>query len=146
MAKLVSLSTVSLTINNPNYEQIVIGGGGKMVGSVKMSRTNDAFSMEGSPDGGYAVGYSKNRLGSFSIQLSQASSIVARLTRFINWCEANPNLAESTITVTDTLGNIQGFGSGVFPNKIPDNEVGDSLGSRTFDFMAGNIVFEEGND
>lgn len=146
MAKIVSLSTVSLTINNPNYEQIVVGGNGHLVGQVTMSRGNAAFTMQGSPDGGYVVGYTKNRTGSFNIQISQSSSLIARLTKFINWCEANPNLAESTITVTDLLGNIQGYGSGVFPDKIPDNTVSESVGSRTFNFLAGVVTFEEGDE
>lgn len=146
MAKLVSLSTVSVTISNPNYEQIVIGGNGNLVGSVAMSRGKAAFSVEGSPDGGYAASYTKDRTGSVTVSLSQASGIVSRLRKFINWCESNPNLAESTISIIDSLGNIQGFASGVFPDKIPDNTVSDSIQSRTFTFQAGEIQFEEGNE
>lgn len=144
--KLVSLSTVSVTINNPEYEQIVIGGNGNLVGSVTMSRNTGAFSVSGSPDGGYVASFTKDRTGSFSISLSQSSSMIARLVRFINWCEAHPELAESTISVTDLLGNIVGYGSGVFPSKIPDNSVTDTAGSRTFEFMAGVVTFEEGNE
>lgn len=143
MAKLVSLTTVALTISNPNYEQIVIGGNGNLVGSVTMSRDKSAFSVQGSPDGGYVAGYSKDRTGSFSISISQSSSLISRLRKFITWCEANPNLAESTISVTDSLGNMQGYGEGVFPDKIPDNTVGESPSSRTFNFFAGKIDFEE---
>lgn len=146
MAKLFSLSTVTVTISNPNYEQIVIGGNASMVGNISMSRSKAAFSMVGSPDGGWAAGYQKDRTGEVSVSISQSSSLIARLTRFFNWCEANPNLAESTISVADSLGNIQGFASGVFPDKIPDNSVGESVSTRTFSFMAGNITFEEGND
>lgn len=145
MAKIVSLSTVTVTINNPSYEQIVIGGNGRLVGNVSMSRSKAAFSVQGSPDGGYVAGYSKDRTGSFSIQISQSSSLINRLTKFMNWCEANPNLAESSITVMDSLGNIQGYGSGVFPDKIPENSIGDSVSTRTFNFIAGNITFEDGD-
>lgn len=146
MSKLVSLSTVSVTISNPNYEQIVIGGNGQLVGSVGMERGVSAFSIEGAPDGGYVASYTKNRTGSFSINISQSSSLINRLTKFILWCEANPNLAESSITVNDLLGNIQGYGSGVFPDKIPDNTVGSSAGARTFKFNAGVVTFEEGSE
>lgn len=146
MSKLVSLSTVQVIITNPNYEQITIGGNGSMVGSVSMSRSNAAFGVTGYADGSYAASYTKNRTGSVSIQLSQASSLVARLTKFVNWCEANYNLAESTITVLDSMGNIQGYASGVYPDKLPDNTVGESVQNRTFEFSAGVISFEEGGE
>lgn len=142
--KLVSLSTVSVTISNPNYEQIVIGGNGQLVGQIAMSRGVSAFSMSGSPDGGYVSYYTKDRTGSFDIQISQSSPLIARLTKFILWCEANPNLAESTISVTDLLGNIQGYGQGVFPDKLPDNTIATSAGSRSFKFNAGVVTFEGG--
>lgn len=145
MAKLVSLSTVSVIISNPNnYEQIVIGGNGQLVGQVSMSRGNGAFSVSGSPDGGYFASYSKDRSGSFEIQISQSSSLINRLTKFILWCEANPNLAESTISVIDSLGNIQGYGEGVFPDVIPSNTITSSAGNRTFKFNAGIVTFEGG--
>lgn len=146
MAKLFSLATVSVIITNPNYEQIIVGGNSNMVGSVRMARSVAAFSMQGYADGGYVAGFSKNRTGEFDITISQSSSMVARLTKFINWCEANPNLAESTITVMDSLGNIAGYGSGVFPDKLPDNTVGESVSNRTFSFMAGVITFEEDDE
>lgn len=146
MPKLVSLSTVSVTINNPNYEQIVIGGNGQLVGNISMSRNNGAFSMQGSPDGGYVASYTRNRTGSVSIQISQSSSLIGRLRKFINWCEANPNLAESSITVMDSLGNIQGYATGVLPDKIPDNSVSETATNRTFSFLAGEIDFEEGDE
>lgn len=148
MVKVVSLSTVSVTISNPHYEQIVVGGAGgatgQLVGQVSMSRDRDAFSVEGAPDGGYFATFSKNRVGSFDIQVSQSSELIGRLERFINWCEANPNLAESTISVTDMLGNMQGYGKGVFPNRIPNNTIGERASSRTFSFVAGEVVFEGG--
>lgn len=145
MAKLVSLTTVSVVISNPNYEQIVVGGNGQLVGSVGMQRSKGAFSMQGSADGGYAASYSKDKTGSVTISISQASSLIGRLTKFVNWCEANPNLAESSISITDSLGNIVGYAVGVLPDKIPDNQVGDSVGSRTFNFLAGKVEFEEGD-
>lgn len=144
MAKLVSLSTVSVIIDNPDYEQIVIGGNGDLVGQVSMSRGNAAFSVNGSPDGGYVASFTKNRSGSFEIQLSQSSSLINRLTKFFIWCEANPNLAESTISVIDLLGNIQGYGEGVFPDVIPSNTITSSAGTRTFKFNAGIVTFEGG--
>ena len=144
MAKIVSLATVSVTISNPHYEQIVIGGTGQLVGQVSMSRGMGAFSVSGAPDGGYVASYTKDRTGSFSIQISQASALINRLTKFILWCEANPNLAESSISVTDLLGNMQGYGQGVFPSKIPDNMVTGSVSSRTFNFVAGVVTFEGG--
>ena len=146
MAKIVSLSTVTVTITNPYYEQIVIGGGGKLVGQVSMRRNNSSFSVVGSPDGGYAGSFSKNRTGEVSIQLSQASSLISRLTKFIIWCEQNPRLAESSISVDDQLGNIVGTGNGVFPAAIPDNTVGESATSRTFTFMAGEVIFDGGDE
>lgn len=146
MAKLVSLTTASVVINNPNYEQIIIGGNGQLVGEISMSRAKAAFSVEGSPDGGYVASFVKDHSGTVEISISQSSSLIGRLRKFINWCESNPNLAESTITVLDTLGNMQGYAEGVFPDKIPDNRLGESATNRTYTFNAGKIEFEEGNE
>lgn len=143
MTKIVSLSTVSLTIANPNYEQIVVGGTGQLVGSVSMRRNNAAFSVAGAPDGGYVASFTRDKTGSVDIRISQSSSLISRLTRFILWCEANPELAESTISIIDQLGNMQGYASGVFPSKIPDNEVSGNATDRTFTFNAGVLDFEE---
>lgn len=144
MPKLVSLTTVQVVITNPNYEQIIVGGNGSMMGSISLSRSNSAFAVTGYADGSYTTSYTKNRSGNISLSVSQGSSVINRLTRFINWCEANPNLAESTITVMDSLGVIQGYASGVYPEKLPDNIVSDSVQNRTFNFSAGVVTFEEG--
>lgn len=145
MAKLFSLTTVQAVISNPNYEQIVIGGNGQLVGSISMQRSKGAFSMQGSADGGYAASYSKDKTGSVGVSISQASSLIGRLVKFINWCEANPNLAESSISITDSLGNLVGYAEGVLPDKIPDNSASETVGSRNFNFLVGRIEFEEGN-
>ena len=143
MAKVFSLTTVTVVIENATKGNITIGGAGKMVGSVGYRYSNDIFSMDTTPDGGYVGNYNGSKAGSINIKLKQTSSHIPELTDFIQWCRSNPQLAMSNITVTDSLGNIACSASGVLPVKIPDNDASERAGDRTFEFLAGEINSEE---
>lgn len=145
MAKVFSLTTVSVIITNTVYGQITIGGAGKMVGSVRYAYDKDAFSMESTPDGGYVANFNNDKSGSIEIDIKQSSSHVVELTNYINWCRNNPSQAMSSIKITDPLGNIACSANGVWPTKIPDNGVTESVGDRNFKFIAGEIISEETN-
>ena len=145
MAKVFSLTTVTVVLNNPTKGTITIGGAGKQVGSIGYRYTNDIFSMDTTPDGGYAGNFNGSKAGSINIRLRQTSSHVPELTEFIEWCRSNPQLAMSTLNITDSLGNICCSANGVLPTKIPDNDLGEKVGDRAFEFLAGEINSEERN-
>lgn len=147
MAKVYSLTTVTVVIDNPSYSGglITIGGAGKLIGTVGYSFKNDAFGMDSAPDGGYVANFNGSKEGSISIQIKQTSSHIPELTDFITWCRENPAQAESKITISDTLGNIACTGNGAFPRKQPDNSVSDTAGNRIFEFVVGEIIPEERN-
>lgn len=143
MAKVFSLTTVTMVIENTTKGIITIGGAGKMVGSVGYAYKNDIFSMDDTPDGGYVANFNSSKAGTVSVRLRQTSSHIAELTDFIKWCRSNPQLAMSNITISDALGNIACSASGVFPVKIPNNDANETAGDRTFEFLAGEIDSEE---
>lgn len=145
MAKVFSLTTVTVVIENESKGAITIGGAGKLVGSVSYSFNDDNFSMSSTPDGGYVASFNGSKAGTISIAFRQTSSHIAELTEFVSWCKSNPALANSKITISDTLGNIACIANGVFPVKQPDNSVSATVGDRTFDFVAGEIIPEEKN-
>lgn len=145
MAKVYSLTTVTVVIENDVKGTITIGGAGKLVGSVGYSFTKDAFEMDSTPDGGYVANFNGSKAGNVTISFRQSSSHIAELTDFITWCRANPAQAESKITISDTLGNIACTANGVFPVKQPDNTVAEAPSNRDFMFVAGEIIPEERN-
>lgn len=143
MAKVFSLTTVSVIITNPTKGQITIGGAGKLLGSVMYGFNHDIFTMDDAPDGGYVANFNGSKSGYIDIVFKQTSSNIPELVDFMNWTRSNPTLAGSELKIVDTLGNIAASASGVFPNKIPDNTVAETAGNRTFRFLAGEINSEE---
>lgn len=145
MAKLFSLTTVTVVIENNLLGNITIGGAGKLLGSVSYSYDDDLFSMESTPDGGYVGNFNGSKKGKFTIRFKQTSSHIAELTEYINKCRDNPEQAMATLRITDSLGNIAATGNGVFPVRIPENTISESVGERAFEFVAGEIISEERN-
>lgn len=145
MAKVFSLTTVTMVIDNPTKGTITIGGAGKLVGQVAYSYKNELFSMDDTPDGGYVASFNGSKAGTISLTLKQTSSHIVELVDFITWCRENPALAMSKITISDTLGNIACVGNGAFPKAIPANQVGETAGDRGFEFAVGEIISEERN-
>ena len=143
--KVFSLSTVNVIITNKNFGQITIGGAGKLLGNVRYGYANEMFKMQTTPDGGAVFDFNKSLAGTISITFKQTSAHIADLVSFIKWCRNNAEVAESSITITDTLGNIACQASGVFPVKIPDNDVGETADTRVFEFNAEEIIPEETN-
>ena len=147
--RVLSLASITLTIYNPYYDRISLGGGlplgggGKSMGTVSYSFQEDAFSMSTSADGGASVSHNKSDAGTIKITFAQTSPQIPDLIRFIRWCKENPHLAESTMTSRDLTGNITFQANGVFPVKIPDNTVTGTVGDREFEFIATEIIPEE---
>jgi len=146
MAKVYSLTTVRVVITNElKGETITIGGNGTLLGTVSYDYTDDMFSIDTSPDGGYSSNFSASKAGKVNITLKQTSSKVEELINFIQWCRSHPESAMSKITISDTLGNIACTANGVFPIKVPGNSASSAAGDRTFEFVAGEIESEERN-
>lgn len=145
MAKVFSLTTVTVVIENNMLGNITIGGAGKLLGTVSYSYDNDIFGMDSTPDGGYVSNFNASKAGKISVTFKQTSSHIAELTEYYNKCRDNPEQAMATLRITDSLGNIAATANGVFPVKIPDNSVADTAGNRTFEFVAGEIISEERN-
>ncbi|MEG1565344.1 MAG: hypothetical protein RR342_01200 [Bacilli bacterium] len=145
MAKVFSLTTVTVVIENDNHPMITIGGAGKLLGSVGYEYEKDMYSMDSSPDGGYVGNFNGSKQGKVKVLFKQTSFHIAELTEFCLWARANPSLALSKITITDSLGNIAATCNGCLPVRIPANTVGETAGTREFEFVSGEIISEEKN-
>jgi hypothetical protein len=144
MKKVFSLASVTLTINTGRGDQITIGGGGKLLGSVGYSYDSSSmFDISTTADGGAAVSFNKSLAGTISITFKQTAPTIDELVKYILWCRNNPENAEATVKCIDNSGNINFTATGVFPKSIPQNTVSDSAGDRTFDFAACEIIPEE---
>ena len=143
MARVFSLTTVTVVIENDTKGSITLGGAGKLVGSVSYAFSDAAFTMDSTPDGGYVSSFNGSKAGTISITIKQTSSHIPELTDFVTWCRSNPSLANSKITISDTLGNIACVANGVFPERQPNNTANATASDRTFTFVAGEIIPEE---
>ena len=144
--KVFSLAAVTMVLTNPNYAGgsiITIGGGGNGVGSIGYAYNSEMFNISALADGGYGASHNNNRSGNVTLQLQQTSATIADLTDFLLWCWDNPTLAASSITVRDNVGNINFEAIDVLPQKLPDNTVNETVGNRTFTFLAGKITSKE---
>ena len=139
-----SLTTVNLVITNPTYGQITIGGGGKLVGQLSYNYNANIFDMEGSPDGGYVVNFQRNKTGQIQVSVNQTSPHIRELNEFAQWCSANPELSDSNMKITDSLGNIALSANGVYIQQIAPNQIGATASQRQYTFLAGEINVEEG--
>lgn len=144
-AKVISLSKVIVTINNGSDRLIIGGGNGSsgLLDTVSYNYDNDAYSGTSTADGGYAVSHNISRAGSVNITLKQTSPYIADLTSLFNKLLDNPASAESTMTITDNLGNIDCVANSLFPAKLPGNTNNGSVQTRSFDFISGEIIQQE---
>ena len=151
--KVFSLAAVTATIKNPYYgnatfggeQYIKLGGGGKLVDSIKYAFTNNMFNMSSTADGGAVVAHNASKMASINFNIEQTSPHIIILSEFYKWCWVHPELAESEITVRDDTGNIAFEATGVFPVKFPDNEVGSQSSTRDFGFSAVSLIPQESN-
>ena len=144
MKKVFSLASVNLTITTGRGDQISVGGGGKLLGTVGYDYDNPLFSVTSTADGGAAVSFNKSLAGTISLSFKQTAPTIDILTDYIKWCRENPEKAEATFTCRDNSGNINFEANGVFPAKIPSNNVGENIGERSFNFAACEIIPGEG--
>lgn len=143
MKKVFSLSNVNVTLTTGRGDQISIGGGGKLLGTVSYEYDNSLFDITTSADGGAAVSFNKSLAGTITFDFKQTAPTISVLVDYIMWCRNNPDKAEASLTCRDDSGNIPFSANGVFPNNIPGNTVSETVGNRSFKFKACEIIPEE---
>ena len=143
MAELYSLSRVTVTITNANFGQVLLAGGSNR-DTIVFRRSNPAFSKEDSADGPSVITHNANKAGEVEMTVKQTSRLIADLTDFFNFCQANPDLAESEISATDPFGVVNVVARGVFPSEMAENTLDQTAGARTFPFISTEIDFQEG--
>lgn len=139
MKRIFSLASVNVTITTGRGDQISIGGGGKLLGSVSYTYDNSLYSVSSTADGGAAVGLNRSMAGTISFDFKQTAPIINILTEYFIYCRNNPEKAEASMECRDSFGNINFTATGVFPSKLPGNTMGETVGNRTFEFSACEI-------
>ena len=142
MTELYSLSKVTVIIINPTFGQIVIADGSNK-DTIEVRRTNEGFTKEDSADGPSVFSHNASKAGESDITLKQTSRFVSDLTDFYNFCQAHPELAASTMEIKDVFGVINARLEDMFPNKLADNTVGQTAGTRAFSYICGKLDMQE---
>lgn len=142
MAEKYSLSRVTVTIKNPTFRTLTLAGGSNR-DSISIRRSNELFSKEDSADGNSVMSHNASKAGEIDIVLKQTSSLVADLIAFANFCQSNPELAESTIEIRDSFGVVNVRAEGLFPSILADNDLGQTAGNRTFSFICETLDMQE---
>lgn len=135
MPELYSLSKVSVVINNATFGQIVIADGSNK-DSIELRRSNEGFTKEDSADGPSVFTHNASKAGEIDLTLVQTSRNIADLVAFYNFCQSNPELAESTLEVKDVFGVVNARAESVFPNVLAPNPLGQTAGMRTFSYIS----------
>lgn len=143
MAEKYSLSRVTVTIKNDTFKTLTLSGGSNR-DSIEVRRSNELFTKEDSADGPSVFSHNASKAGEIDIVIKQTSKLIADLVSFANFCQSNPELAESTIEIKDTFGVINVRAEGLFPSNLADNSVGQTAGNRTFSFMCEKLDMQEG--
>ena len=142
MAELYSLSKVTVIIINPTFGQIVIADGSNK-DTIEVRRSNEGFTKEDSADGPSVFSHNASKAGEADIILKQTSRFIPDLTNFFNFCQAHPELAASTMEVKDVFGVINARLEDVFANKLADNTVGQTAGTRSFGYICNKLDMQE---
>ena len=142
MAELYSLSKVSVIITNPTFGQIIIADGGNK-DSIEIRRTNEGFTKEDSADGPSVFTHNASKAGESEIILKQTSRFIPDLTNFYNFCQAHPELAASTMEIKDVFGVVNTRLEDMFPNKLADNSIGQTAGTRAFGYICNKLDMQE---
>ncbi|MCK4500691.1 DUF3277 family protein [Candidatus Babeliales bacterium] len=142
MAELYSLSKVSVIITNPTFGQIIIADGGNK-DSIEIRRTNEGFTKEDSADGPSVFTHNASKAGESEIILKQTSRFIPDLTNFYNFCQAHPELAASTMEIKDVFGVVNTRLEDMFPNKLADNSIGQTAGTRSFGYICNKLDMQE---
>ena len=142
--KVVSLASMSVSIVNNEYDELIsFGGGGNQIGSASYSFEQPMFGMTPTADGGYSFNHNASKSGTISISVQQTSPVVDTLTRYLLWCRDNPELAAAEITIADNIGIIDVVGVDCLPTSYPDNSLQDTAQARTFTFACGVLKPQE---
>ena len=143
MAEKYSLSKVTLVIKNDTFGQITISGGSNK-DNIVLRRSNPSFTKEDSADGPSVFTHNASKAGEVEITIKQTSRNIKDLTDFFNFCQANPELATSSMEVKDVFNVVNATAEEVFPSEMAENTLGQTPGNRTFPFISGKIDFQEG--
>lgn len=140
MGRIYSLLDVDIIIKNVGFGTITLSGEGKNLGSVSVSRDNEAFTKEDTADGSSVIIVNSSKAGTVEITFKQTSEFKQDLIDLNNYCLANPTKAKCRITVEDDIGNIKAYASNAFPAKLADTEMGQSVGDLVWKFIAERVV------
>lgn len=126
-------------------EILVIVGIRQMTGfadgtGVKVSRNEDAWTVQSGVTGETARSKNNNRTGSVEISLLQTAEDNQYLSD-LALLDENANAGAVPLTVKDNNGNTILFAENAWVKKMPDVEYGKEAGPRTWVFETDNLVW-----
>lgn len=144
-----SLANYILTIANDNsdvnslFGNVQIGGEGDAVSSITVNHETNLWSTEGYATGAWVHNKNLDRHGTVEISMSQLTDAVAKFKQFVNlfYSTSDSNDVQgSTLTLSDTEGNVIAVCEDCYPTRIPSQQFGNTAGVQNWSFTAGRIT------
>lgn len=147
--------TLSFTDGDMTGQKISIGGPaeasgvsgsnaeGGFIGSIAVSRTNPAWSIDGDVTGGFVHNRNCSRIGEVVIQIRQVSDKVRLLKEVLNRYEQSSRPRPFNILVTDAYNSSKWVAkcTSCLISKIPNQVFGESAAMQDWAFNAGIVEF-----
>lgn len=144
-----SLANYILTIANDDanvnalFGNVQIGGEGDAVASITIQHQTDLWSTEGYATGAWVHNKNLDRHGTAEINISQLTDAVAKFKQFVNlfYSASDSNDVQgSTLTLSDTEGNVIAICEDCYPTRIPAQAFGNTAADQTWTFTCGRIT------
>ena len=135
-----SLADVTVTVNNPSVGQCVVSkeGGGRLV----INRNGDLSSHTMTATGYVVVNKMRNVAGSISLEMPQNSpsdKYFRKLIKFLTNASTD-QFALTTITINDPAGEKVITGTGMTPQRWPDDNYDQTSSTRNYVFLTAEIA------
>lgn len=139
------LTGYKISIGGPAEASGVSGAdkNGGFIGSIVVSRTPEAWSLEGDVTGGFVHNRNCSRIGEVVIQINQVSDKVRALKELLNKYEQSSRPRPFNILVTDAYNSSKWVAkcSSCLIRKIPNQAFGNTAAMQDWTFNAGIVEF-----
>lgn len=139
------LTGYSISIGGPAEASGVSGANreGGFIGNITISRTPDAWTLEGDVTGGFVHNRNCSRIGEVVISIRQVSDKVRALKQLLNTYEQSSRPRPFNILVTDAYNNSKWVSkcTSCLIRKVPNQSFGETAAMQDWTFNAGIVEF-----
>lgn len=143
MTKVYSFEDHQVVLNHPDVGTFKLSEGG--IGRVVVSYTGENSRLTNSADGGVVVNKMKNNSGTIAIDVLQTSDANIWLKKYVNYlknAKTNRYALGRLVITGDGLGDGDIVCNAVVPQKMPDVSFDAEAQSRSWQFLAADVVMK----